>query len=400
MAEFDPLPSELTLPKEFPQPAPEIYPPPEEGTAGTAAVETEAQKRRRLRHRKRNAFLLAAAGAALCGVMYTAPKGPTTTTEPPGESSVSEPITKPTQPALVETEPVVLTGAERLVAVGTWKNGAENEWVHFNADGSGWWYDGTYFGRMVWEEGSDGSVRYEAGMAYLGPGLQFQDEHSPEKEGDCLHSAESSGGIDLLADEDCFTCPGLRFGEGSYLPDDTAIDTSVMDGVCGKTAAELVGGTSWHMAEISDLGIPVAPSLEGGKSEVYTDMVYVQSIDFAAGTLTLATRDDGLLWLEDWAVTGDFIYSEAAPALDASFTLADGVNRVKGTVDLSIETTFGFFSDMHPGDVEYNNQHFLWGRQVGPDPTEVYLLITSAGLRLGIDCMDLFADNYTLLAAD
>lgn len=403
MAEFIGLPPEQRLAEELPAPAPEIYPPPREGAVGrnTGDGAERRQGRTAARRRSKIALLLAAAGFTLCGVLYSAPQKSSTTAEPSAEATQTE--TEPAQAGSEPTvsEPAVLSDAGRLVSIGTWKNSTESEWVHFNADGTGWWYDGTYFGRMVWEEGADGSVSYEAGMSYLGPGLRFGDDaHTPEKDGDCLHSVRESGGIDLLPDEDSFTCPGLRFGEGSYLPDNTPIDASVMDGVCGKTSAELLSGTSWHMAAISDLGIPVAPSSEGGKPELYTDTVYVERMDFSSGTIRFATRDDGLLWREDWTVTGDSIYDDAAETLDVSISLADGGGRADAAAAVAIEITFGYFSDLRPGDVAYNNLHFLWGRSIGTQPTDVYLLITSAGIRLGADCIDLYNDNYTLLASD
>ncbi len=401
MAGNNGLPPEERLPEENPAPAPGIYPPPEEGSSGN----TESDRAERggtgkaALQKTRSALLLAAAGAVLCGVMFAAPMEPDAEAEPPSLTSETETDIVPTELVTTETEPAVLTDAERLVSVGTWKNSAASEWVHFNESGTGWWYDGTYFGRMVWEETDDGGVTYEAGIAYLGAGLKLNDEHIPENEGDCLHSAYESGSIDLLSDEDRFTCPGLRFGAGSYLPDDTMINAAVMDGICGKTAAELASG-SWHMQEISDLGVPVAPSLEGGKSEIYTDLVYVQSLDFSSGSISFATRNSGLLWREDWTLSGDSIFDGASDTLDTSFTLRNGNERAKAILDCNLEIIFGYFSDLHPGDIEYNNMHFLWGRNIGSGPTAVYLLITSAGVRLGIDCIDLYPDNYTLLAQD
>jgi len=385
---------------EFSQPGPEFDRdaalefgtlPPEFPDRSTAEPQDAKGRRRTLRK-----WLPATAAATLAvflcvrfGAAGPAAANPAIPEPVPAAESVTPPA---------EAEPDALTDAERLVAIGTWKNSAESEWVHFSADGTGWWYDGTYFGCMAWEEGADGVVAYEASMAYLGPGSRFIDDHVSEKEGDCLHSARESGNIDLLAEEDRFICPGLRFGEGAYLPDDTPIDASVTDGIVGKTVGELLSGTTWHMAEYSDLGIPVAPSLEGGKPEVYTDLIYVQSMDFAVGVLCLATRDDGLLWREDWTVVGEGIYGDAADTLDVPYTLGDGEERAKATFDIYVDITYGFFSDLHPGDVEYNNMHFLWGRQIGPEPTEVYLLITSAAVRLGIGPVDLYPDNYTLLA--
>ena len=399
MAGNNGLPPEENLPEENPAPAPGAYPPPAEDAAGTA--ESGRTKRRSAgktsQQKTRNALLLAAAGAVLCGVMFAAPVTPAAEVEPSAITAETDMDRDATEFVTTETEPAELTDAERLVSVGTWKNSAESEWVHFNEGGTGWWYDGAYFGRMVWAEDDDGGVTYEAGIAYLGAGLKLNDDHIAENEGDCLHCAYESGSIALLSDEDRFTCPGLRFGEGSYVPDDTEINTSIIDGVCGKTVEELVSG-SWHMTETSDLGIPVAPSLEGGKSEIYTDNVYVQNLDFSSGTIIFATRNSGLLWREDWTVTGDSIYDDAAATLDTSLTLQNGNERAKAVFGCNIEVTFGYFSDLHPGDVEYNNMHFLWGRNIGFGPTDVYLLITSSGIRLGIDCVDLYPDNYTLLA--
>ena len=392
------MPPENRLPKEFPPAAPGICPPPAEGSAGASADERGEGERSRIaaQKRKKSALLLALAGLVLCGVIRLAPSNPAAAVQPPAETAAADPVTESAQPS----PPAVLTDAERLVAVGTWKNAARNEWVHFNADGSGWWYDGTYFGRMVWEEAADGSVTYEAGMSYLSPERTIAYDWFPEQDGNRLQCAESGGSIALPAEEDRFTCPGLRFGEGSFLPDNTAIDASVMDGVCGESAAALLSGTAWHTSDTSDLGIPVAPSLEGGKTELYTDLVYVQYLDFSAGTLRLATRDDGLLWREDWSAVGDSIYDDAADTLDVSFLLVSGEERASATFDVQIDTTFGYFSDLRPGDVEYNNLHFLWGRQIGSSPTPVYLLITSAGVFLGIDSIDLFPDNFSLLSAD
>lgn len=418
MEEYRALPPETGLPEEYSAPAPEIYPPPEEGTVGTSTDDSSERRRREIKAQKRTKvpLLIALAGAVLWSVLpVSAPKPEATgvpsteaavvspteaTIKPSAETSAAVSVTEPSQPSSTETAPIVLTDAERLVAVGTWKNDAESEWVHFSADGTGWWYDGTFFGRMVWKENADGSVSYAAGIAYLSPELRWNDENMPENVGDCLQNAKSQGGIALLSDEDRFTCPGLRFGAGTYLPDAASIDASVMDGLCGKTAAELLSGTTWQMEETSALGIPVAPSLERGKSELYTDLVYIQRLNFSEGTIRFATRDGGLLWNEDWTQTGETLFADAAQTLECPITLEDGEERANATFDLGIETTFGFLTDMHPGDTEYNNMHFLWGRQIGPHPTDVYLLITGDGLRLGIACIDLFADNYTLLALD
>ena len=283
MAEYN------ALPPESPSTAPGVWPPPEEGAAGNT-TSARSERGKAARKRSKNALLLAVAGVTLCGVIYAAPVKPAAAPELPAEPVIEEPVTEPeppqpeaSEPPPAEPEPAAPTDAERLVEIGTWKNTAANEWVHFNADGTGWWFDGTYFGCMDWTEDADGGVRYEAAMAYLGPERKYSYDWSPEKDGDSLHCTDASGSIALLPNEDRFACPGLRFGTGSYLPDDTPIDAAVMDGVCGKTASELLSGTSWHMAETSDLGIPIAPS-SPDKPGVYTDLVYVQSIDFGAGS--------------------------------------------------------------------------------------------------------------------
>ena len=80
--------------------------------------------------------------------------------------------------------------------------------------------------------------------------------------------------------------------------------------------------------------------------------------------------------------------------------IADRQELTKAAVDIDVDITYGFFSDLHPGDTEYNNMHFLWGRSISSEPTDVYILITSSGVSLGIEGVDLYFDNYTLLARD
>ena len=407
MAEFNPLPPEYKHPEEYPAPAPGIFPPPEEGSAGAAAGEGSGRKRRNWS--SKSALLLAAAGITLLGVLHTAPTQPAAA-EPPAETVAAQPVTEPaptqpapTQPAPTETEPAAPTDAERLVAVGTWKNAAESEWVHFDADNTGWWYDGTYFGRMTWQEDASGSVSYEAGIAYLSPELKFNDAPGSEREEDCLHSAKESGSIELYPEEDHFACPGLRFGAGSYLPDDTAIDDTVMDGVCGKTLTELLAGTSWHMAQTGDLGIPFAPAQDVGKTELYTDLVYVQSIDFSAGTFTLTTRDGGFLEEDYYTADGSFHTGTVDHTFRIPFSPVSEENGMSSAVlKLDLDAMFTYYSDYRSGDEDYNYSHLLWGRSYrSADAHEsVYLLLTASGIRLGMDTVDLFTDNYTLLAQD
>jgi len=253
---------------------------------------------------------------------------------------------------------------------------------------------------MVWEENADGGISYEASIAYIGPGEAFYDRGSfPEKEGDTIHHTKSSGSIELPSDEDRFSCPGLLFGEGSYLPDDIAIDASVMDGICGKSAAELVSGTVWHVTQTSDLGIPYAPS--EGKMP-YTDQVYVQSIDFSAGILRLTTRDGGLL--DHVFVTEDDRHVPAddpARTLDISFgPIEDEEKNAPAYVFLPVEAIYDYYADYVPGDTEYNNLHLLFGRGFNPDSIFVRLLFTASGFRLGVPAIDLYPNNYTILAPD
>lgn len=399
MAEFSSLPPEESLPEENPAPAPGTCPPPEEGGPGAVAdAGSERVYGRTLgRRTAKNALLLAIAGFTLCGMIYTAPVKPAAAAKVPAEQPVTE--TPAAQPVPVDTEPAVLTAAQRLVAIGTWKNSGENEWVHFNEGGTGWWYDGVYFGSMVWDEDADGGVGYEASIAYLSPEPEWIDEHAPEHEGDCLRFDASSGSIALSPNEDCFSCPGLRFGDGSYLPDDTVIDaSSVMDGISGKTAVELLSGTTWHMTETNDLGIPIDPSEDKG---FYTDLVYVQSVDFAAGTIRLTTRDGGLLQGEVYH-TGENRYlpvGEPADMLDVPFALPVEEDATPAFFYMDIDFGFIYISDYHPGDVEYNNMHTLWGRYFGPYPSDARLLMTGSGVRLGIK-VDYYPNNYTLLALD
>jgi hypothetical protein len=405
MAEYSDMPPEERLPEEIPTPAPSAYPPPEEGVSGNTAGGRSEHSRsgKAARQRAKSALLFAIAGVTLCGVISTAPMKPAATAVPPVETAVTEPTAEPAPtplpatPPPAETEPPVLTAAERLVAIGTWKNSAENEWVHFNEDGTGWWYDGTFFGCMDWAEDQDGGVRYDAAMAYLGPGRKYSYDWAPETEGDSMHCTDSSGSIALLPNEDRFSCPGLRFGTGSYLPDDMPIDASVMDGVCGKTPSELLSGTSWHMVETSNLGIPIAPS-SPDKPGVYTDLVYVQSIDFGSGSFRLSTRDGGLLeqWIDGTTETG-----AVSPTLDVPFALsAGGKLSASALCEINANCHYVFYSDYSPGNTEYNNMQLLWGHQYGPEPEEIYLFFTGEGPRLGMRFSDWYPDNYTLLALD
>ncbi|MCR5041803.1 MAG: hypothetical protein K6C36_06895 [Clostridia bacterium] len=407
MAEFNGLPPEEMLPEENPAPAPGVCPPPEEGGVG-AADEGGTRREHRAgyaRQRSKSALVLAVAGVALCGVIYTAPLKPASAGEPPSaETAAAEPAAegeaaRPT----AETEPVVLTAAERLVRIGTWKNSAEDEWVHFNAGGAGWWYDGTYFGRMAWEEDADGKVSYEAAIAYLSPEREYSYDWAPEKEGDTPKSAESSGIIALDAEDDRFTAPGLRFGEGTYIPDDMPIDASSVDAALGKTASELLVGTAWHMIEASDFGIPITFGEDEGE-QLYTDMVFVQGMDFLSGVFTLTSRDGCVLVIENWVGNNIGVSQGPTRALAVPFSLSvdeDENESVTACVYVDTETEFWCYTDYRLGDEEFNNLHRLWGADLSGQKTNaVYLLFTEAGLRLAIRSCDWYQNNYTILAMD
>ncbi len=397
MAEYYVSPPEDRLPEETPAPAPGAYPPPAEDAVGYSGPGRRKRGGKTFR-RGKNVLLAAAAGAALCGVIAAAPMKPALPAEPTAVTADAGQTAQTAQTDPVPTEPAVLTEAQRLVDAGLWKNTAAEEWVCFYADGTGWWYDGAYFGPMTWTEVPDGGITYEASMAYLSPEREYTYDWAPEKEGDSLHSAKENGSIALQPEEDRFTCPGLRFGEGDFVPDPTPIDASVMENVRGKTAAQLLSGTAWRTAETGDLGIPCAPSGEE-KPEIYTDLVYVQRMDFSAGTLRIAARDGGLLQLEQQAGIGMIELGEPASALDLTFTVpAD--EKAAAYADVGIDAQYVYRSAYVPGNTEYNNMHLLWGHKFGPDPTRVYLLITASGLRLGFKTVDWYPDNYTLLAMD
>ena len=406
MAELNGLPPEETLPEETPAPLPGVFPPPEEGASRTAAAESSERRRggTAARQSMKNALLLAVAGVTLCGAIYTAPMEPAPTPEP--ETVLTEPVTPPPAtptptpaptPAVTEP-PAARTAAERLVAAGTWKNSAEDEWVHFNGDGTGWWYDGTYFGRMAWQETADGGVSYEASIAYLGPERNTIYDWVQEKDGDTLHYDDAGGSI-VLSDKDRFTCPGLRYGEGAYLPDDTPIDASVMDGVLGKSNLELVAGTSWHMVEFSDLLIPeYVPDGE----VVYDDVIYVQSLDFAAGILRFAIGKNGFLVREN--ESSGYAGEDGSKSLDVSFTLnPDEAASVPVYFYIYLPTDFGihYLRRCIPGDAQYNIDQGGWTVWVNSEGAErIYPLFTALGLRLGIKSLDWCPHNYTILAMD
>ena len=431
MAEYQGLPPEEKLPQETAAGAPGVWPAPEEGSSGSDADGRKKRSKPAARRRTKSALLVAAIGAALCvaiasePVKQTGPAVPAETTEAvtdtePDETAETEPEdTEPAVPAETteavtdtepaetaetepeDTEPAVLTDADRLVKIGTWKNAAESEWVHFDADGTGWWYDGTWFGRMGWKEDADSSVGYEASIAYIGPGDGFYQagEEMPEKDGDVVHCAESSGSIALLPDEDRFTCPGLLFGEGEYLPDDTVIDSSAADAVRGKSAAQLVAGTVWHMDETSDLGIPCATSTE--KEQIYTDKVYVESLDFSEGVIRLTTRDGGLL---EYEIVDEEGYhtsiGEMADTLDLHFPqISDDKDASRAYFHLDLNNcSYIYRSGYIDGDVEYNNLHLLWGRGFTHESLTVFMLITSSDIRLCIGAVDWYPSNYTILS--
>ena len=400
------LPPEERLPEEIPAPAPAVCPPPEEDAAG----ESSGRRRRRKTDRRgrKSALLLAFAGVMLCGAIYADPVKPAAAARNRAETAVTQPVTEPEPMQLLQTpEPEETpeappTDAQRLVAAGTWKNAAENEWVRFYEDGSGWWYDGTYFGRMEWREDDDGGVSYAAAIAYLGDDWDhsLDYEFAPEKEGLTVNKKQSDGSVELLSEEDSFACPGLLFGEGVYLPDDTPIDASVMDGVRGKSNLELIAGTAWHVEETSDLGIPCYPTEQ--KYE-YTDKVYVQSIDFAAGSIRLATRDGGLLEREIRTADKTEMTGEMASALSFHFTLPADVGKVvPAFIRVNRDNQhYCYRSDYRPvetdEDVSYNNEHILFGVDFS---SNIYLLFTASGLRLGMYFIDWYLHNYTILAPD
>lgn len=402
MAEYSGLPPEEKLPEETPAPSPGVCPPPEEGAAG------EGPERRRGSNAKRrsqkSALLLAFAGVALCGVIYAAPMKPAAA-QNPGETAVTQPEPTPgaqsSEP--VETPAAPPTDAQRLVAAGAWKNTAEKEWVRFCEDGTGWWYDGENFGRMEWREDESGEVSYAAAIAYYSPERKYVYDWCPEKDGDTPHSAEAEGTVALLAEENRFTCPGLRFGEGIYLPDDSPIDASAVEAALGKTPTELLSGSAWHMISASDLGIPI-PFGEEDYEQLYTDQVYVQSMDFSSGVFTLTTRDGGVLIIEERDGEGHYLGISQGPtrALQVPFAIpSDEEERVTACVYANTDTVFEFYTDYLPEDVNYNNRHLLWGADLsGTKTLPVYLFFTDDGLRLAVSSCDWYQHNFTVLARD
>lgn len=405
MAESYGLPPEENIPEEDPARAPEVWLPPEEGAILTAEEDdpqrTHLRVRRSFRQRSRNALLLAVAGVTLCGVVASAPMKPAEAFTPPAETAAVEPVEEP--------EPAVLTAGDRLVSIGTWKNSAEDEWVHFYDDGTGWWYDGTYFGRMAWEETDDGGVTYEAAIAYLGEEWNH-DLDSPvatEREGLTINDKRSEGSIALREEEDLFTCPGLLYGNGTYVPDDTPIDASVMDAVRGKSNLQLVAGSMWHMEQTSDLGVSFEANspdtYEEDRKVDYTDKVYVESIDFAACNIRLTTRDGGLLEREYYTPGMTDYTGEVSRPMDFPFTLpADDGKVVPAWIDADKgDQGYNYRSDYRPGgtdeDTVYNNRRLLFGVCFS---SRIYMLFTQDGLRLGMYFIDTYIHDYTILAPD
>ena len=404
MAEWNERP-----PEEIPAPPPGVCPPPEEGAAEAPGHARRARSRRGSARRRSQtgALLLAFAGLALCGAIYAAPVKPATAPQRPADAAVTQPVTPPEPTPGVQTqEPVETpeappTDAQRLVAAGIWKNTAADEWVRFCEDGTGWWYDGTYFGRMEWREDDDGAVSYAAAIAYYSPERKYVYDWCPETDGDTPHSAEAEGEIALLAEEDRFTCPGLRFGEGAYLPDDTSIDASVVEAALGKTAAELLSGTAWHMVSASDFGIPCTFG-EDDYAQIYTDQVYVQSMDFSSGVFTLTTRDGAVMVVENW-VDGEVGVSQGPTrTLSVPFAFSsEDTDRAAACVYAESDTEFWLYTDYLTGDNEYNNRTRLWGADLSGSATlPVYLFFTDDGMRIAVSSCDWYQHNFTVLARD
>ena len=155
------------------------------------------------------------------------------------------------------------------------------------------------------------------------------------------------------------------------------------------------------MTETSDLGIPLVP---GGNEEkkIYTDLVYVDSVDFSSGVYRLTTRDDGLLQLTVDGADGIFDTEEPVKVLEVPFTLLNGEETVYYALKLAVDIWYTYRYDYRPGDTEYNNQHLGWGTRWESAESHVTacLLITETGLRLGMESTDWYPHNYTLLARD
>jgi hypothetical protein len=262
---------------------------------------------------------------------------------------------------------------------------------------------------MAWEETDDGGVTYEAAIAYLGEEWNH-DLDSPvatEREGLTINDKRSEGSIALREEDDLFTCTGLLYGDGTYVPDDTPIDASVMDAVRGKSNLQLVAGSTWHMEQTSDLGVSFEANspdtYEEDRKVEYTDKVYVESIDFAACNIRLTTRDGGLLEREYYTPGMTGYTGEVSRPMDFPFTLpADDGKVVPAWIDADKgDQGYNYRSDYRPGgtdeDTVYNNRHLLFGVCFS---SRIYMLFTQDGLRLGMYFIDTYIHDYTILAPD
>ncbi len=187
---------------------------------------------------------------------------------------------------LLEPEPVPIPREEpipvrtTLVQIGTWGNSA-GSYCHFNSDGTGWVYDGNYFGYLSFT-GDDESVSLSISLTTPGGMLTESSEKSSWHVYRSVRSNAVITGMDLMrtpddsfalnlddpySESDFTSAPGPSSFD--YRPASLTVNTAFLDSLRGKTAMEAIAGYSWGIKE------EYKPSDTYGFGQPYAEVVYL-----------------------------------------------------------------------------------------------------------------------------
>lgn len=142
-----------------------------------------------------------------------------------------------------------LLDVDILLKYGTWQSADGKYTAHFNEDGTGWWYDGEYFGRMVWREKEEGSVYYECAAA--GPS-QYQSHDGSFYSCYTVISSFGYVGISGSSEEDYAATLNSPYKEGDsdyYPAPEAVINTQEIEDYLYVPVEEVVKGTTWRLRE-------------------------------------------------------------------------------------------------------------------------------------------------------
>ena len=221
--------------------------------------------------------------------------------------------------AATADEPEPIDVRATLVAFGTW--GTESgDWLHFDEDGTGWCYDGEYFGLLTFS-GDAESVRFHSTVTTRGEHLERVSDKPGESAGEPGPGAVTVTDTVITRAEltsadpfDLYTAdPYMESGWDHFVPGTVTADLTVLESVRGQTAEELLSG-SWGILEAyipadMSFGVPYADIvvIEGGGG-AFLHAVDTLGIQDAVYELSY-TLPDGTVPAVDISSSGDLEYA-------------------------------------------------------------------------------------------